>query len=199
MRMPGRVLSKPSLTAQGLQESIMNKRLLRGLTAGLISLFLIAGCASTAEPEPMPAPEPEPMETTPAAPPKVVAPPKPVTSPDGIPLDADGQPIATVFYFDFDKSDLKPRARTLLAGHAAYLSKNGNVRVTIQGHADERGTREYNLALGERRASAVRTFLQSLGVRSSQVSVVSYGEERPIDPGHSESAWSKNRRAEIDY
>ncbi|HSG90004.1 MAG TPA: peptidoglycan-associated lipoprotein Pal [Pseudomonadales bacterium] len=175
----------------------MNKRLLRGLAAGLISLFVIAGCASTAEPEPMP--EPEPMETKPAPPPKVVAPPKPVTSPDGVPLDDDGQPIATVFYFDFDKSELKPRARTMLAGHAAYLSKNANVRVTIEGHADERGTREYNLALGERRASAVRSFLQSLGVRSSQVSVVSYGEERPIDPGHSESAWAKNRRAEIDY
>lgn len=177
----------------------MNTSLLRGLTAGLIALFILAGCASTAQPEPTPAPEPMPEQSQPAPPPKVVPPPKPVTSPEGIPLDMDGQPIATVFYFDFDKSALKPRARTLLAGHAAYLRDHGSVRITIEGHADERGTREYNLALGERRAEAVRSFLESLGVRGSQLSIVSYGEERPVDPGHNEAAWAKNRRVVLDY
>lgn len=175
----------------------MSKKLLRGLSSGLIALFVLAGCASTSEPEPMPEPEPEVREPTP--PPAVTPPPRPTTSPDGVPLDEQGMPIGTVFYFDFDRSELKPRERTLLTGHAAYLRDNPDVRVTIEGHADERGTREYNLALGERRGDAVRTFLQSLGVRGSQMSVVSYGEERPVDPGHTEAAWSKNRRAELRY
>jgi peptidoglycan-associated lipoprotein len=123
-----------------------------------------------------------------------------VVSPEGVPLDPQsGDPIATVFYFDFDRSELKPRARTILSGHARYLRDNASARITIEGHCDERGTREYNLALGERRAATVRSYLQSLGVRASQMSTVSFGEERPVDPGHSESAWAKNRRAVLDY
>ena len=79
------------------------------------------------------------------------------------------------------------------------LTKILHAAITIQGHADERGTREYNLALGERRASAVRDYLQSMGVASSQLRIVSYGEERPVDPRSTESAWSKNRRVELAY
>ena len=90
-------------------------------------------------------------------------------------------------------------SRTILSGHARYLRDNASARITIEGHCDERGTREYNLALGERRAATVRSYLQSLGVRASQMSTVSFGEERPVDPGHSESAWAKNRRAVLDY
>lgn len=177
----------------------MHTSLLRGLTAGLIALFVLAGCASTAEPEPQPEPEPTTSKPEPTPPPTVTPPPKPETTPEGVPLDDDGQPIATTFYFDFDRSELKPRARTLLSGHAAYLRDNPDVRLTIEGHADERGTREYNLALGERRAASVRSYLQSLGVRGSQLSIVSYGEERPVDPGHNEAAWAKNRRAVLEY
>jgi peptidoglycan-associated lipoprotein len=171
----------------------------RGLSAALLALLVLAGCASTSEPEPEPA---EPVQTEPAEPsppPKVTPPPRPEVSPEGVPLDDDGQPLGTTFYFDFDRSELKPRARTILSGHARYLRENRSVRVRIEGHTDERGTREYNLALGERRATAVSEYLQSLGVRSSQLSTVSYGEERPVDPGHNESAWAKNRRAELVY
>ena len=175
----------------------MSIRLMRGLTAGLLALLALAGCTSN-EPEPV-----EPVEieepTEPAPPPTVRPEPKPVVSPDGVPLDPQsGEPIATVFYFDFDRSELKPRARTILSGHARYLRDNASARITIEGHCDERGTREYNLALGERRAATVRSYLQSLGVRASQMSTVSFGEERPVDPGHSESAWAKNRRAVLD-
>ena len=83
--------------------------------------------------------------------------------------------------------------------HADYLRDFRNRSIVIEGHCDERGTREYNLALGERRAQAVQSYLTSAGVRASQIDTVSYGEERPEDPGHDESAWSKNRRAEMTY
>lgn len=177
----------------------MHTSLLRGLSAGFIALFVLAGCASTSEPEPQPEPEPTTRDEEPTPPPTVTPPPKPETTPEGVPLDDDGQPIATTFYFEFDRSELKPRARTLLADHASYLRDNTDAKLTIEGHADERGTREYNLALGERRADSVRSYLESLGVRGSQISVVSYGEERPADPGHNEDAWAKNRRAVLDY
>ena len=178
----------------------MSTRLMRGLSAGLFALLVLAGCTSQSVEEE----QPDPIEdTTPVEQEEettVVIPERPVTADDGTPLDPEtGEPIATVFYFDFDRSELKPRARTLLAGHATYLRANPRVRVTIEGHCDERGTREYNLALGERRAAAVRAYLQSLGVRASQMSTVSFGEENPVDPGHSESAWAKNRRAVLDY
>ena len=87
----------------------------------------------------------------------------------------------------------------ILELHAAFLRGSPDVRVVVDGFTDERGTREYNLALGERRAEAVRTFLVTAGVRRSQIDVVSYGEERPADPDHSEAAWAKNRRAELIY
>ena len=86
----------------------------------------------------------------------------------------------------------------MLDAHASRLASSGK-RVVIEGHCDERGTREYNLALGERRANTVRRYLMSRGVSSSQIEVVSYGEERPADYGHNESAWSRNRRAFLDY
>ncbi|HGX94284.1 MAG TPA: peptidoglycan-associated lipoprotein Pal [Candidatus Tenderia sp.] len=102
-------------------------------------------------------------------------------------------------YFDFDRSDIKADARAVIEAHARYLADNPNVRVTLEGHTDERGTREYNLALGERRAVAVRQMMALLGVSSRQIDVVSYGEEKPAVLGHDESAWSKNRRVVIVY
>lgn len=98
-------------------------------------------------------------------------------------------------YFDYDSYNLRADARAALKENAAWLKKNKSVNVQIEGHCDERGTTEYNLALGERRANAARDFLVRLSVPKSRLSVISYGEERPADADHDESAWSKNRRA----
>ena len=87
----------------------------------------------------------------------------------------------------------------MLAAHAAYLSKNVDMKVTVEGHADERGTPEYNIALGERRAQAVAKYLQALGVQADQISIVSYGEEKPLLLGQSEDVYAKNRRAVLVY
>ncbi len=97
-------------------------------------------------------------------------------------------------FFDFDKSDLKPEARKTIEPWSAWLKQYPNVSVTIEGHCDERGTREYNLALGERRANAAKNFLTSLGVDARRVSTISYGKERPAVVGSNEAAWSQNRR-----
>lgn len=97
--------------------------------------------------------------------------------------------------FDFDKSDIRPDARDILKANAEWIKANPKSKVQIEGHCDERGTNEYNLALGERRANAVKKYLSSLGVEADRLYTISYGEELPIDPGHSEDAWAKNRRA----
>jgi peptidoglycan-associated lipoprotein len=99
--------------------------------------------------------------------------------------------------FDFDKSELKPEARAILVKKAEWLRNNSEFSVRIEGHCDERGTNEYNLALGERRANAAWKFLNALGISGSRMTTISYGEERPADPRHDESAWSKNRRDEF--
>jgi peptidoglycan-associated lipoprotein len=106
--------------------------------------------------------------------------------------------LDNVFYFDFDQSQLRLDVRAALDEHAAYLrNKTGIVR--LEGHADERGTREYNLALAERRARAIANYLSIQGVSNSQIETISYGEEKPATLGHSEAAWSKNRRVELIY
>lgn len=105
----------------------------------------------------------------------------------------------TTFYFDFDQSDLKPEAREALVYHANRLKDNPNMNVRLEGHADERGTREYNLALGERRAQSVERYLQVQGVSSSQMETISYGEEMPVASGSSEAAYARNRRVELKY
>lgn len=106
---------------------------------------------------------------------------------------------STIFYFDFDKASLKTVNYEALKNHAAYLAQNPNAKIRVEGHADERGTREYNIALGERRGKAVHKFLSSAGADSRQMEVISYGEERPAAVGHTESAWVKNRRVELVY
>lgn len=105
----------------------------------------------------------------------------------------------TVFYFDYDLSDLKPDTFEPLKAHARYLVNNPGVTVRLEGHCDERGTREYNIALGERRAGAIAKFLKIQGVSAGQIETVSYGEERPASYGHDNQAWSKNRRVELYY
>jgi peptidoglycan-associated lipoprotein len=98
-------------------------------------------------------------------------------------------------FFDFDRYDLKPAATATLARQAAWLKQYQNRTITIEGHADERGTREYNLALGERRANSVKNYLISQGVSADRIKTISYGKERPVALGHNEAAWSQNRRA----
>ncbi|MFV1872196.1 MAG: peptidoglycan-associated lipoprotein Pal [Oleiphilus sp.] len=103
------------------------------------------------------------------------------------------------FYFDFDQASIKSDSRPALAAHAAFLAANPSVKVVLEGHTDERGTKGYNMALGERRAKAVQQFLVVNGVSKAQIEVLSYGEERPANAAHNESAWAQNRRAYIEY
>lgn len=126
------------------------------------------------------------------------------------PIDANGQLSeqelkeqalreTQTIYFAFDNSTIAGDYEEILAAHAAYLSNNVDMNVTIEGHADERGTPEYNIALGERRAQAVAKYLQALGVQADQISIVSYGEEKPLLLGQSEDVYAKNRRAVLVY
>ncbi len=111
--------------------------------------------------------------------------------------DAFAQSDRTV-YFGFDQYTIDGSAQSILDNNIAKL-RSGSQQIRVEGHADERGTREYNLALGERRANAVVQYLVANGVAKSRIETISYGKERPADPGHDESAWSKNRRAELSY
>jgi len=98
-------------------------------------------------------------------------------------------------HFDFDKYDIRPGDAEILKENATLLTKNPKVKIQIEGHCDERGTVEYNLALGERRANSAKKYLTSLGIAADRISTISYGKERPLDSGHNEEAWGKNRRA----
>lgn len=104
-----------------------------------------------------------------------------------------------IVYFDFDRDELRPGDAEVVAAHGRYLAGNTAIRVRLEGHTDERGTREYNIGLGERRAQAVRRALLLQGTSDQQLSTVSYGEERPAAAGSDETAWSQNRRVEIVY
>ncbi len=104
-----------------------------------------------------------------------------------------------IVYFDLDRADIRADSQSVVAAHAAYLSKNPSQKVRLEGHADERGSREYNIGLGERRAQSVRRALLLQGVAEVQLATVSYGEERPAVTGHAEEAWARNRRVDIVY
>jgi peptidoglycan-associated lipoprotein len=107
--------------------------------------------------------------------------------------------VARIVYFDFDSYVIKPEFQSLIEGHARFLKANKGRHVVIEGHTDERGGREYNLALGQRRSEAVRRALGLLGVADAQVEAVSFGKEKPAAQGSDETAWAQNRRAEITY
>lgn len=114
--------------------------------------------------------------------------------------DADaGLRQTNVFYFDYDQASLREESYEALKAHSRYLVAHPEAAVRLEGHCDERGTREYNVALGERRGNAIIKFLRANGVTSNQVEVVSYGEEKPVALGHDESSWAQNRRVEIKY
>ncbi|HEC05296.1 peptidoglycan-associated lipoprotein Pal [Thiolapillus sp.] len=118
----------------------------------------------------------------------------------GSPLEDPNSPLyEKVVYFDFDTAEIRPEYVDTLRAHAEYLVNTPSARLVIEGHCDERGSREYNIALGERRADSVKRFLEAEGVSPVQLETVSYGEERPVDLGHNEEAWAKNRRAELVY
>jgi peptidoglycan-associated lipoprotein len=114
-------------------------------------------------------------------------------------LDTDACLRQRTVYFDFDQDTLRPEFQAIMACHAKYLNDRSESRVTLEGHADERGTREYNLGLGERRGNAVSGALQGAGGSASQITVVSYGEERPTCNDSTETCWQQNRRVEIVY
>jgi len=170
-------------------------------------LLTAAGCSRRKPPVAQPVPPPA------AAPPATAAapPPPPVRVEEALPVPAEpvgedsiggrsldelnrNSPFKPVF-FDLDSAELDDPGRAIVGGNAELLKKYSAWVITVEGHADERGTAEYNLALGERRAVAVKTYLISLGVAPDRVRTVSYGKEFPFDPGHNEAAWSKNRRA----
>jgi peptidoglycan-associated lipoprotein len=165
----------------------------------VLAALFIAGCSSTAT---GPVDQQEPVDQTP----EVVAPIEVIeevvsdfSADNSTPVDGSGQPISRTFYFQYDKAILNPSDLAILEVHAQILLRNPDRSVVVQGHCDERGTREYNLALGERRAVAVSSFLRSAGVGSRQIEVVSYGEERPQNPAHNSRAWAQNRRAVVEY
>jgi peptidoglycan-associated lipoprotein len=151
----------------------------------------LAACASK------PKPAPAPVATTPPPPAEQPLPPTGMVGETVIP-GSERDFVVNVgdrVYFDFDKYDIRPDAQPLLESQAAWLKRYPAVQVRIEGNCDERGTREYNLALGARRANAVREFLLNQGVSGDRITTVSYGKEKPIDPGTGEAADAKNRNA----
>ena len=120
-----------------------------------------------------------------------------IPEPDVRPLDWSPETDLETVYFEFDKSSITEESRAILEQNAEIIKENPGVIVQIEGHCDERGTNEYNIALGQRRASATRDYLIELGVNAGRLATISYGEERPIDAAHNDEAWAKNRRAQF--
>ena len=177
-----------------------------GVMTVAVLLAATAACARRQPPVARPALPPPPVAATPPAPP---APPQPVREPALVPPEPLSEdpvasrslddlnrtsPLQPVF-FEYDSFEVTAAGQTVLQSDAGLLKKYPTWMVTIEGHCDERGTAEYNLALGERRAVAARMYLISLGIDANRLRTVSYGSEFPFDPGHEEGAWSKNRRA----
>ncbi len=162
-------------------------------TIALVSaLVLSAGCAKKkpADLPPPPKAEAPPVTSEPVAPTPTQTGPVP-----GSRAEFLEQAGTDTVHFATDASDIDAEAQAILTKQAAWLAKYPNVSVTIEGHCDERGTREYNLALGDRRANSAKNFLVNLGVSASRLSVISYGKERPVAAGSDESSWAQNRRA----
>ena len=114
-------------------------------------------------------------------------------------IQAAAATMQAVVHFDFDSDAIRPDAAAILNQHAQFLAQNTGARVLIAGHTDDRGSREYNMSLGERRAAAVRNYLGSRGATAASVELISYGEEQPVALGQNEAAWAQNRRAELSY
>ena len=117
----------------------------------------------------------------------------------GEPIPDPYEGLQMIIYFEFDSSEVRPRDQDLVARHASQLSENSRYQVRLEGHADERGSREYNIGLGERRSQSIRQMLMIQGVGVAQISTVSFGEERPASDGNTENDYAQNRRVEISY
>ena len=156
--------------------------------ARLALCLALAACASRVPPEPAQTPPAPPAPTSRPAQPRPAEAPR--QAPQAVRMFA---PI----YFDYDKADVREDQRAALSGFADYLKARPALRATLEGHCDERGTIEYNLALGQRRAESVATFLARAGVAAERIAAVSYGKERPADAGGGEAAWARNRRVEM--
>lgn len=158
------------------------------LAALLAAILAAVGCSSSKKvstiPPPPPSSDQTAEETTPPPPP-------PPSSRD----QTDERTSLADAFFDFDDASLRTDAKTTLENNARYLESNGSSKAVVEGHCDERGSVEYNLALGERRAKAAKEFLVSYGIAAARLTTISYGKERPFDSGHDESSWAKNRRA----
>ena len=185
----------------------MKSRRVSAVVMTIVLAAAIGACAKKKPPvarpiPPPPAAAPETTPSRPPAPPEPVRespiPPEPIASDPLTSTDIDlinkNSPFQPVFYA-FDSAEVESDAQKVLNANAEILRKYPTWVITIEGHADERGTAEYNLALGERRATAARTYLVSLGIPADRLKTVSYGKEFPFDPGHDEAAWAKNRRA----
>lgn len=177
----------------------------RTALAATICLVISLGVAACGKPKVAttpPPPTPPAVPTAPPAPPPPPAPPTPAAPPRALTEDerfarmsiADVNKELNDVFFDLDKSAIKDESRSTLTSNANYMKRWTSVRVTIEGHCDERGTAEYNLALGDRRANAVKAYLVELGVPASSITVVSKGKEAPFCTEHAESCWSQNRR-----
>ena len=178
------------------------------VTLLVAALALAPGCKKA---QVQTTPAPEPASAAASAPTTTPTPETPTEVTEGFKTETPAPPVSVeasieelnasgvlkTVYFDYDSSDLLPDARTTLQGNADWLKRNAARRVEIGGHCDERGSIEYNLALGDRRANQVRDYLVNLGVDGSRLEAVSYGEEKPAGRGHGEDAWAKNRRAEF--
>ena len=176
---------------------------LRGLFLLSVAALLLGGCASQEPADSGPDMESIEDSSDTSMGDKQVEPAGPMVKNGKIVLPADdmssGEMLQGVFYFDFDQAIVRRTGHEELNKHAKVLSADSELRVRLEGHADERGTREYNLALAERRANAVRAYLVAEGAVRTQIEVISYGEEKPANNGHSESSWAENRRVEIVY
>jgi peptidoglycan-associated lipoprotein len=187
---------------------MLRRHTTRLLVFALLALVSAGACAKKKAPIARPTPPPPTSTSTarPPAPPEPVVEPSPVAVPPepsvesstlgGKSLDDINRqsPLVPVFY-EFDSAEMSADGQAALAKNAEVLKQNATWVVSIEGHCDERGTAEYNLALGERRALAARTYLVSLGIAPDRLRTVSYGKEFPFDPGHTETSWAKNRRA----
>jgi len=169
----------------------------------VFALLMITGCGKEPEPIPEPqptvAPEPEPAQTVTETPLDSQVIDESALAGDDFSAtsieDLNRQEVLEDVYFEFDKSRLTPETREALKRHADWLKAHPTVKITIEGHCDERGTQQYNMALGMRRAYSVKNYLVSLGIEPTRMYATSYGEERPKVQGHDEWAWSQNRRA----
>lgn len=167
--------------------------------ASLLFVALLSACTST----PLDTPQATDATVQPVKPDAPTPPPQPESAVKPVvlhPLDDPKSALANrSIFFDYDSYEIQPAGRTVVEEHSKYLRAHASAQIRLEGHADERGGREYNLALGQKRADAVRRAMQLLGVPEKQLESVSFGKEKPVALGHDEESWAKNRRVDVNY